>query len=130
EEDAPQILPERQENPKEEPSPPMQLWPVNFPVEDGQLLTEREILCRERCSGQDQAPDEQKESGDEDHKCEADHRKKDEPQDQAEWLMISLTASSSRPDEVFGMDSGTRHLGVRHVAVLIKAEGRWSPIAL
>jgi hypothetical protein len=23
----------------------MQLWPVSFPVEDGQLLTQREILC-------------------------------------------------------------------------------------
>jgi hypothetical protein len=52
----------------EESIPPVQLRPVNFPVEDGQLLTKREILCRERCSGQDQAPDEQKESGDEDHK--------------------------------------------------------------
>jgi hypothetical protein len=82
----------------------MQLRPVNFPVEDGQLLTKRDILCRERCSGQDQAPDEQKESGDEDHKCETDHRKKDEPDDEAEWLMVSLTASSSRPDEVFGRD--------------------------
>jgi hypothetical protein len=27
----------------------MQLRPVNFPVEDGQLLTQREILCRDRC---------------------------------------------------------------------------------
>jgi hypothetical protein len=69
---------------------PMQLRPVNFPVEDGQLLTQREILCSERCSGDDQAPDEQKENGDEDHKCEANHRKKDKPDDQAEWLMISL----------------------------------------
>jgi hypothetical protein len=34
------------------------LWPVNFPVEDGQLLTQREILCSERCSGHDHAPDE------------------------------------------------------------------------
>jgi hypothetical protein len=40
---------------------PMQLRPVNFPVEDGQLLPQREILCRERCSGQDQAPNEEKE---------------------------------------------------------------------
>jgi hypothetical protein len=40
----------------------MQLRPVNFPVEDGQLLTQREILCRERYSGDDQAPDERKES--------------------------------------------------------------------
>jgi hypothetical protein len=38
------------------------------PIEDVQFLTQGEILCRERCSGQDQAPDEQKESGDEDHK--------------------------------------------------------------
>jgi hypothetical protein len=43
---------------------PMQLRPVNFPVEDGQLLTQREILCSERCSGHDHAPDEQKESRD------------------------------------------------------------------
>jgi hypothetical protein len=34
--------------------------PVNFPVEDGQLLTQGEILCREGCSGHDQASDEQK----------------------------------------------------------------------
>jgi hypothetical protein len=64
----------------------------------------RRILSRERCSGQDQGPDEQKESGDEDHKSEANHRKKDEPDDRAEWLMISLTASISRPDEIFGTD--------------------------
>jgi hypothetical protein len=38
------------------------LRPVNFPVEDGQLLTQGEILCRECCSWSDQAPDEQKES--------------------------------------------------------------------
>jgi len=36
--------------------------PVNFPVEEGQLLTQREIFCHKRCSGQDQTPDEQKES--------------------------------------------------------------------
>jgi hypothetical protein len=84
----------------------MQLRPVNLPVEDGQLLTQGEILCREGCSGDDQAPDEPKERGDEDHKCEANHRKKDEPDDQAEWLMISLTASNSRLDEVFGRDNG------------------------
>ena len=40
---------------------PTQLRPVNFSVEDGQLLTQRELLCRERYSGDDQAPDEQKE---------------------------------------------------------------------
>jgi len=40
----------------------MQLRPVNFPVEDGQLLTQREILRHEQCSGHDQGPDEQKES--------------------------------------------------------------------
>ena len=80
----------------------MQLRPVNFPVEDGQLLTQGEILCREGCSGDDQAPGEPKENGDEDHNCEANHRKKDEPDDQAEWLMISLTASNSRRHEVFG----------------------------
>src|SRR5262249_44548820 len=45
-----------------------------------------------------------KERGDEDHKCEAKHRKYDEPDDQAEWLMISLTASNSRLDEFFGRD--------------------------
>jgi hypothetical protein len=36
--------------------------PANFPVENGQLLTQRTILCRERCSGHDQASDEGKES--------------------------------------------------------------------
>jgi hypothetical protein len=35
---------------------------MNSPVEDGQLLTQREILYRERCSGHDEAPDEHKES--------------------------------------------------------------------
>src|SRR5215475_12962978 len=84
----------------------MELRPVNFPVEDGQLLTQREILRHERCSGRDQAPDEPKESGDESHKCEANHRKKDEPDDRAEWLMISLTASMSTRDGVFGRDTG------------------------
>ena len=73
----------------EESISPTQLRPVNFPVEDGQLLTQREILCRERCSGHDHAPDEQKEGGIEDHKCEANHRKKDESDERAEWLMIS-----------------------------------------
>jgi hypothetical protein len=82
----------------------MQLRPVNFPVEDGQLLTQGEILCSERGPGQDQAPDEQKERGDEDQKCEANHRNKDEPDDRAEWLMISLTVSISKRDEVFGRD--------------------------
>jgi hypothetical protein len=38
----------------------MQLRPVNFPVEDDPLLTQREILRQERCSGHDQAPDEPK----------------------------------------------------------------------
>src|SRR5262245_2077011 len=67
------------------------------------------IFTRDKgCSGQDQAPDEQKESGDEDHKFEANHRNKDEPDDQAEWLMISLTASNSTRDEVFGRDTLTR----------------------
>ena len=83
----------------------MQLRPVNFPVEDGQLLTQREILGSERCSGQDQAPDKQKEYGDEDHKCEANHRNKDESDDRAEWQMIFLTSSISRPDEVFVRDN-------------------------
>jgi hypothetical protein len=82
----------------------MQLRPVKFPVEDGQLLTQREILCREGCSGDDQALNEQKVRGDEDHKCEANHGKKDEPDDRAEWLMISLAAGSSRRVEVFGRD--------------------------
>ena len=103
----------------EESIPPTQLRPVNFPVEDGQLLTQREILCRERCSVDDQAPDEQEESGDEDHKCEANHRKKDEPDDRAEWLMISLTSSISRPDEVFGRDR--RPIGKSWTRMLIAA---------
>jgi len=30
--------------------------------------------------------------------------KKDEPDDRAEWLMIHLTASISRRDDVFGRD--------------------------
>jgi hypothetical protein len=102
--DLPPLLPELRENHPEESILPTQLRPVNFPVEDGQLLTQGEILCRERCSGDDQAPDEQKENGDEDHKCEANHRKKDEPDDRAEWLMISLTATISRPDGIFGTD--------------------------
>jgi len=46
----------------EESIPPTQLRPVNFPVEERQLLTQREILCSERCSGHGQTPDEQKES--------------------------------------------------------------------
>jgi len=50
------------ENHPEESIPPTQLRPVNFSVEEGQLLTQREILCGERCSGHDQTPDEQKES--------------------------------------------------------------------
>jgi hypothetical protein len=43
-------------------APPMELRPVNFPVENGQLLTQCEILSSKRCSGRDQAPDEQKKS--------------------------------------------------------------------
>jgi hypothetical protein len=39
-------------------------------------------------------------------KCEASYRKKDEREDRAEWLMISLTASSSMRDGVFGSDNG------------------------
>jgi hypothetical protein len=54
------ILPESRENHPEESIPPPQLRPVNFPVEDGQLLAQREILRHERCSWRDQAPDEQK----------------------------------------------------------------------
>jgi hypothetical protein len=38
--DLPPILPEPGENHPEESIPPMQLGPVNFPVEDGQLLTQ------------------------------------------------------------------------------------------
>src|SRR5262245_61990679 len=49
--DLPPILPELRENHPEESISPTQLRPVNFPVEDGQLLTQREILCRERCPG-------------------------------------------------------------------------------
>jgi hypothetical protein len=71
--DLPPILPESRENHPEESIPPVQLRPVKFPVEDGQLLTQGEILYREGFSGDDQAPDEQKESGDEDHKCEANN---------------------------------------------------------
>jgi hypothetical protein len=51
---------------------------VNFPVENCRLLTQREILYRDRCSGDDQASDEQKGSGDKDHKFEVSDRKKDE----------------------------------------------------
>jgi hypothetical protein len=40
----------------------MQLRPVNFPVEDGHLLMQREILRQERCSGHYHAPDELKKS--------------------------------------------------------------------
>ena len=58
--DLPPILPELRENHPEESVPPMQLRLVNFPVEDGQLLTQDEILPRERCLGDDQAPDEPK----------------------------------------------------------------------
>jgi hypothetical protein len=68
----------------EESIPPMQLRPLNFPVENGQLLTQREILCRERCSRHDEAPDEQKENGEEGRKCGANHRNKDAPDDGAE----------------------------------------------
>jgi hypothetical protein len=82
----------------------MQLRPVKFPVEDGQLLTQGGILYREGCSGDDRASDEQKERGDEHHKCEAHHRKKDKLDDRAEWLILSLTASISTRDEVFGRD--------------------------
>jgi hypothetical protein len=46
--DLPPILPELGKNHPEESIPPMQLRPVDFPVEDGQLLTQGEILCRER----------------------------------------------------------------------------------
>ena len=63
------------------------------------------VLAKDSCSGDGQIPDEQKESGDEDHKCEANHRKKDEPDDRSEWLMISLTASSSTRD-VFSGETG------------------------
>jgi hypothetical protein len=47
----------------------------------------------------------QEESGDEDHKGETNHRKKDEPDDRAELLMISLNASISTRDGVFGRDN-------------------------
>jgi len=73
--DLPPILPESRENHPEETIPPMELRAVNFPIEDGQSLTQGEILCREGCSGDDQAPDEPKERGDEGHNCEANHRK-------------------------------------------------------
>ena len=115
--DLPPILPESRENHPKESIPTMQLGPVDFPVEDGQLLTQREILRHERCSGRDQAPDEPKESGDESHKCEANHRKKDEPDDRAELLMISLTASISTRDGVFGRDRGIFGRGLRSFQV-------------
>ena len=51
----------------------MELRPVNFPVEDGHLLTQREILRGEGCSGDDQAPDVLNERGDEGRKGEANH---------------------------------------------------------
>ena len=54
------ILPESGDNHPEESISPMQLRPVKFPVENCQLLTQGEILCRERRSGRDQAPDEKK----------------------------------------------------------------------
>src|SRR5262245_25218177 len=60
--DFPPILPDLGENHPEEAIPPMELRPVNFPVEDGQLLTQREILRHERCLRHDQAPDEPKKS--------------------------------------------------------------------
>jgi hypothetical protein len=44
--DLPPILPDLRENRPEESISPMPLRPVNFPVEDGKLLTQREILCR------------------------------------------------------------------------------------
>jgi hypothetical protein len=74
-------------------------------ADDGHVWrAQREILRHERCSGHDQAPDEPKKSGDENHKCGANHWNKDEPDDGAEWLMTSLTPNISRPDEVFGRD--------------------------
>jgi hypothetical protein len=51
--DLPLILPESRENLPEGSIPPTQLQLVNFPVEDGQLLAQREIFCCERCSGHD-----------------------------------------------------------------------------
>jgi hypothetical protein len=77
---------------------------VNFPVEDGQLLTQGEILCREppvirlRMS--------KKRAEMRTINAKQTHRNKDEPEDGAEWLMISLTASISMRDEVFGRDTG------------------------
>src|SRR5262245_51837772 len=110
--DLPPIHPELGENHPEESISPTQLRMVDFPVEDGQLLTQSDILRHERCSGCNQTPDEPDESGNEDHKCEANHRKKDEPDDQAEWLMISLTAGNSRQDEVFGRDRAYPRRGI------------------
>jgi hypothetical protein len=40
----------------------MRLRPVSFPVKDGQLQIQCEILRHKRCSGYDQAPDEPKKS--------------------------------------------------------------------
>jgi hypothetical protein len=42
----------------------------------------------------------------------------EEPGDGAEWLMISLTASSSRRDEVFGRD----RLGIDHPDMVLSLE--------
>jgi hypothetical protein len=60
--DLPAILPESRENHPEESIPPMRLRPVSFPVKDGQLQIQCEILRHKRCSGYDQAPDEPKKS--------------------------------------------------------------------
>jgi len=49
--DLPPILAELGENRPEELIPSMQLRPVNFPVDDGQLLTQRKILVSLRWHG-------------------------------------------------------------------------------
>jgi hypothetical protein len=81
-----------------------------------------------------------KESGNKDHKCEANHRKNDEPDDRAEWRMISLTATISRPDEISGTDSEYMYELADHtgnpIAILDLAwpnglqEGYSQPVAL
>ena len=41
-----------------------------------------------------------------------------EPDDQAEWLMISLNANISRRDEFFGGDSGISSYDLRHYFIV------------
>ena len=47
-----------------------------------------------------------------------------EPDDQAEWLMISLNANISRRDEFFGRDSGLSSYDLRHYFVSYVTKAR------